>query len=116
MKRFLYKLYSKLLSILYVWKWSFDVLFLRKSTKKKKEQPKEISGKLLVLIPHADDEWVGCSQLLCDENIEVILLNMDMRGGDEEELHSHRREELQLIANKYNRELITIGYDKEQTL
>lgn len=116
MKRFLYKLYSKILSILYVWKWSIDVLLLRKSIKKKTEAPKTVRGKLLVLIPHADDEWVGCSQLLCDEKLDVILLNVDMQGGDGEELHIHRRKELQQIANNYNRKLITIGDNKEQAL
>ncbi len=116
LKVFLYKIYSMLKFQLGVLKWSYDTWVLRNVIKKKDREEKIIGGKILVLIPHADDEWVGCSQLLMNKDLEVILFNMDMQGGDTVELHAHRREELQSIADLCERKLITSGENKEQLL
>lgn len=63
---------------------------------------------ILVLAPHADDEWVGCSQILISKSA-VKICNMDMSGGDSEKLHKERFQEMTKIAKITNRELETIS-------
>lgn len=70
----------------------------------------------IILIPHADDEWIGCSQLIINSSQDIILCNMDMPGGDTSELHKKRREELEKISSIYKRELITLENNKENSL
>lgn len=62
-------------------------------------------GKYLILIPHSDDEWIGNSTLISDPQYDVALFDMDMPGGDTEEIHGVRYVEMQSIAQKYNRTL-----------
>lgn len=62
-------------------------------------------GKYLILIPHSDDEWIGNSTLITDRRYEVILLDMDMIGCDDKNLHDVRFSEMKSIADKYGRKL-----------
>lgn len=75
------------------------------------------AGKLFVLMPHSDDEWIGCSQLLMNHSANVIVINMDMPGGDNNTLHVARREEAEGLANKYGYKFVSIeGPYKKNTL
>lgn len=71
-----------------------------------------VEGKVMVLIPHSDDEWIGASQLMGGEQ-EVLLCNMDMNGDDSEELHQKRYLEMERNATHFSRKLILIK-DSEQ--
>ena len=65
-------------------------------------------GKSLVLIPHSDDEWIGCSQVLIRFS-QVLLCNMNMLGGDTDNLHQERLEEMKQIARITNHNLVTLS-------
>lgn len=73
-------------------------------------------GKYLILIPHSDDEWIGCSTLIVDPKYDVILCNMDMSGNDSKEIHLQRRCEIQSISTKYNKQLLIISGCKDHSL
>ena len=69
----------------------------------------------MILIPHADDEWIGCSQILCKmEN--VYLVDADMNGGDSQVIHNQRKRELHQIAYKYKRAVFTLMGNKGEEL
>lgn len=55
----------------------------------------------LILIPHSDDEWVGCGQLIMQKYDQVSLCYMNMNGGDTKEVHSKRYNELETTAKKF---------------
>lgn len=74
-----------------------------------------MKGRCLILIPHSDDEWIGCSQVIKSDN-DVILCNMDMKGGDNEALHQIRYEEMNRVADEHHRKFITLKGEKLQVL
>lgn len=81
-----------------------DSYYLRGKISKKKVDCKLI-GKSLILVPHADDEWVGCSQVIINNNSDIVLYNMDMQGGDSSDIHITRKKELEKMAYKYKLKL-----------
>lgn len=70
-----------------------------------------ISGAFLILVPHADDEWVGCSRLMEQKRGNVTLCYMDMIGGDTKEIHTCRYLELLTMAKMKNANLIHLKGD-----
>ena len=70
-------------------------------------------GKYLVLIPHSDDEWIGCGTIIQDGKYDVVLCNMNMPGGDSIDIHVTRRNEMNNIAQMFNRKLVTCDEDTE---
>lgn len=74
-----------------------------------------ISGSFLVLVPHADDEWVGCSRLLEGKNNKITLCYMNMPGGDTKEIHAQRYLELSQMAKIKNVDLLHLdgNYDRK---
>lgn len=89
------------------YRWYRDARACRKvlSPKLIREIPK---GRKIVLMPHSDDEWIGCSQILLHQSEQVLVVNMDMNGGDGEQLHKTRRKEAELVAEKYGYRFITV--------
>lgn len=69
----------------------------------------------LILLPHVDDEWIGCSQVLV-RYPNSIICDMDMLGGDSIEIHVKRKKELAEVAKYLNRKLVTITTDKSNRL
>lgn len=67
---------------------------------------------ILILAPHSDDEWIGCSQLLKKGNNNVVVLNFDMPGGDNKELHTVRYQEMKNTAATVGYTFITVRQDK----
>ena len=55
------------------------------------------SKQKLILIPHADDEWIGCSRVILNDNTS-ILFDMDMSGNDSDQQHILRKKELKKVA------------------
>lgn len=95
------------------WQWA---VFIGRN-KVVKENKKIITDcKMLILAPHSDDEWIGCSQII-KENKNVIICNMNMDGGDTEEIHAIRYQEMKSLADKYNRPFFTVNAnDREKDL
>lgn len=112
MKKLLLRIYNIFILLINAIKWKCESILIRKkiSTDQKIEEiPK---GKKLILLPHSDDEWIGCSQIITKFNDEVVLCNMDMQGGDNKELHEQRLKEIHKVSEKYNISLINIKEKK----
>ncbi len=97
-------------------RWRFEAWKERGKLDVKESVQIPLKGKKLILIPHVDDEWMGCSRIVAAHADEVLLCNMDMPGGDSVQMHEVRRKELHLLAHKYGRELLTISNSKSQAL
>ena len=69
-----------------------------------------VEGDVLVLMPHSDDEWIGCSALL-RVGVARTVMNMDMPGGDDASTHSLRRREAERMAEHYGYELLQYSRD-----
>lgn len=95
--------------------WRKQTKYWRRILEPKVTKKLDITSSYLILAPHADDEWIGCSQIIkqCEHS---VILNMDMPGGDTTELHQERFKELSLLANKFDKRLITIGENKVESL
>ncbi len=115
MKDILRKVYHFLLRCIQILNWKKEASCERKSITANTNIQNSLKGKKLILIPHADDEWVGCSRFVMHDN-DLTLCNMDMQGGDSKQMHEIRVNELGRIASRYNRNLVTIGEDKDGEL
>ena len=89
------------------YEWYQDARACRKSISPKLTQDVP-TGKKIILMPHSDDEWIGCSQILLHQSEQVLVVNMDMTGGDSEQLHRIRRSEAESVAKKYGYRFITV--------
>lgn len=96
-------------------KWKKQSRKLRSSSSYKNLQQLKDFGRSIILIPHADDEWVGCSTLLC-KNTDVILCNIDMPGGDDDLLHKQRYKELEYVAVVHKKQMVTLRGNKQTSL
>ena len=95
--------------------WNKAAKLIRQDTKCK-DVAAVNAGKAVVLMPHSDDEWIGCSCLLQDDSIDTLIVNMDMPGGDSEALHRERYEEAKAVSKKYGSRFVTVDNDKEKSL
>lgn len=68
--------------------------------------------KYLIILPHSDDEWIGCGSLISNLNIDILICNADMQGGDNPEMHHIRRAEINKLASLYNRKVEVLKLDK----
>lgn len=73
------------------------------------------SAKVLILAPHSDDEWIGCSQIIINCQ-NTAICSMEMEGGDDIQKHNERIDEMRNVANLFSREFLTISSDKQQSL
>lgn len=114
-KSLLIKVYNFYLKKKRELEWLRQVHYWRKRIPFKETKPIDNDASYLILAPHSDDEWIGCSQIIktCKD---VIILNMDMQGGDTEEMHRTRYLEMETLASKYGRRLLTVGNEKEISL
>lgn len=108
MKRLLVKAYFYVI-------WLFSAIIERFNLKMSVNNNQVDLGRILVLAPHADDEWIGCSTILRKYK-DSIVCNMDMEGGDSQKVHRLRREELSSLCSKYQLTLITIEDNKIERL
>ena len=110
---------KKLLRAYYRYKqvkmWKREMLIESEKIKPDITIKQQIDGRCLVLIPHSDDEWIGCSRIV-EKGKDVILCNMDMCGGDTPALHYERFEEMSLVAQDNGRSIITIKENKTEEL
>lgn len=98
------KLYRYLRKSFQKCKWTYDAIIERAILKKNKVVNEVDNGSFVILIPHADDEWIGCSRII-QQRSPVYLVDMDMPGGDSKEMHCVRKEELKQLARKFNTQL-----------
>ena len=88
-------------------KWKRDADYFRGKIKRQ-----DISsipeGKKIILMPHSDDEWIGCSQILLHNPEDSLVVNMNMDGGDNQELHQIRRKEAEAVSKKFGYRFITV--------
>ena len=62
--------------------WVVDTRKNRALIKPQKYFSIEKSAKVLILSPHSDDEWIGCSQISINCP-NTTICSMEMEGGDE---------------------------------
>lgn len=97
-------------------KWSCQALFVRCRLKTKSVMSLDDADvTYMVLIPHADDEWIGCSQIIRKMK-SVLLVDTDMDGGDTPSIHNKRKDELRRISEMFNHPLYIIGKNKANDL
>lgn len=95
--------------------WNLECKQLRKSIVVQTIPSLPYGKKTIILIPHADDEWVGCSSLVMNGS-DILLYDMDMNGGDDKVLHEARYNELSKISTLYKKPLLKIGLNKSLSL
>jgi len=96
-------------------KWLCQALVVRNRMNVKVVDQLDESASYMVLIPHADDEWIGCSQVIRKMK-SVFFVDTNMDGGDSPSLHIERKGELQMIASKFNRPLCILEKNKIEEL
>lgn len=74
------------------------------------------NNKYLIILPHSDDEWIGCSTIISNPIFQTLICNADMPGGDSIEIHCKRKKEIERLAKKYNREVVTLSEEKPKEL
>lgn len=117
MKSILKKIYRGLFNLKNQLKWYIEYKMYKKNIMKKNNNESKVKGKKMILIPHSDDEWIGCSQVISHAcKNEIILCNMDMPGRDSTEIHAIRYKELYKTAEKYNLKLYNISKNKTEQL
>ena len=99
---------QKIISIINKIKWNLERIIY----KLEEGLPK---GKKIILAPHSDDEWIGCSQIIKKEQ-DTIIVNMDMSGSDSKETHKLRYNEMASTATVYGIKFITLAGNKVQKL
>lgn len=97
---------NKLRRINYLIKWFFQYWFSVNETYLKRK-PFNVSElqKTLILVPHADDEWIGNSQILSQKNVVVYYFQF-LGNNYSESNKTIRRNELIKLKNKIGFELI----------
>jgi len=116
MKKFLINLYLWVLNKLKPLKWFIECRKERDKVEYKPSIELGFKGKCLILLPHVDDEWMGCSQLLLQKDLDVLMLDMDMPGGDSDVVHRRRKDELKHVGKTLNKPIQKVGGNKAESL
>lgn len=67
----------------------------------------KIEGSILIVAPHADDELIGCHQIISDSNIEATIFYCGFLGGNNSKENRNVRErEIRTYANSQHRNLV----------
>ena len=96
-------------------KYLVEVFLLREKLSPNEKIQSNLNKKYLIILPHADDELIGCNQLL-KSSANCLIINMDMKGGDTFEMHNRRYNELKAYSESCKKELITLHQNKTQQL
>ena len=95
--------------------WVVDARKMRALIKPQEYFSIKKSARVLILAPHSDDEWIGCSHIIINCP-NTTICSMEMEGGDDISKHLERINEMRNVANFFSRELLTISSDKQQSL
>lgn len=109
------KIYKKLTYIIRNIIYLIVSIYLKRNIKvcKRKALPDK---RILIMVPHADDEWIGCSQLLKHKKYDVTLCYMNMLGGDTEKVLRERYLELNRISKQNGLSLISIDGNRKDKI
>lgn len=95
--------------------WSKDAIAIRSQIKPHAYQHINQLERILILAPHSDDEWIGCSRLMKNYP-NTVICSMEMEGGDNKQKHAERIAEMQKVAGLHDCRLETIQSNKVQSL
>ncbi len=113
MKRLILCVYNKLRRLRNEHRWNKECkLQLRKIKSKRSAFQLQKESSFVIILPHADDEWIGCGSLISSSDYKVSLCNADMEGGDSESIHLIRRAETERLANMYSKPIHTLCNNK----
>lgn len=90
-------------------RWFLDYYTCKYRIKKKRDLQTITNERIVILMPHSDDEWIGCSQILVNNHENAIVIDMNMNGGDDEQLHLRRRNEAEIVAKEHDYKLYTLN-------
>lgn len=97
-------------------RWDKDAEELRNQMAHTPQVELDMGESFLILMPHSDDEWIGCSQII-KKGSKVTICNMNMQGGDTDEVHKMRYIEAKNVADIFSRELISLSsHNREKEL
>lgn len=111
----LVKIINKILHILVSFKWHIDYIRVRNQISYNGKIKSLSGGVKLILLPHVDDEWIGCSQII-NKYHDVVLCDMDMPGGDSQYIHKKRKEELKKLCDTKRISSILLDNNKVEKL
>ena len=108
------KIRAKINSFKKRFKWHKEMVAVKKLIKSSKTvvDTNICFKNLLILAPHSDDEWIGCSSLLIDETSNCIVCSMDMDGGNNALEKEKRFCEMQQLSKIFKHHLIRLENDK----
>ena len=109
------KLRHLMMKILDPVKWYLQAKYIRLISSKSQISYIDTGKKYVILAPHSDDEWIGCSQIIVNCP-NTIVCNMDMQGGDSEQMHKLRFEEMKSIAMRFHRTIVSLNVNKTESL
>lgn len=112
---FLGKIHILISKWLISWSWTRDAKRLKSKKQIRATVKVNQSAKFLILAPHSDDEWIGCSQIITNCPNSVIC-SMEMNGGDDEATHQIRLKEMKHVASFYKRKFVCVSDDKIESL
>lgn len=95
--------------ILYKLKWFLQSIYLRKKSKSKNIRKIDSKKQKIILATHADDELIGCSQLIENFNNQVIVIYLGFLGSNlSEENKKKRFTEISNVSKNMKFDLIKI--------
>lgn len=90
-------------------KWTIQFLILRlRSYAKEEINLCNIDvDKVIIIVPHADDELIGCFQFMKSNKTKVCLFYCDMTGSNNDETNKHiRRKEFERLCSESSFEYV----------
>lgn len=95
--------------------WDRDADTIRLTVDPSSQEELPMDAKFLILAPHSDDEWIGCSQII-QKRRNICICNMDMSGDDNSNIHKERFQEMSNLAEYFQRNFVSVGQDKVASL
>ncbi|MBN2835132.1 MAG: hypothetical protein JXR48_09220 [Candidatus Delongbacteria bacterium] len=96
--------------------WIKQSIEIRRNITKDEKVYVELKNKIIfILVPHADDEWIGCSQVLRKYGKNVYLCYLNIEKSDVI-IDKARRKELITISEKHKNNFVDISGEPIQAL
>lgn len=90
-----------------IWKYQLKCLSIEDYLIISTENNNKIEGTILIIAPHADDELIGCNQLISNPDLEVTIFYCGFLGSNNDAKNGIEREkEIRTYANSQNRRLV----------
>ena len=95
--------------------WRKEASYVKASFKKsnlKNASKIDEEKRVLILAPHSDDEWIGCSELI--KNRQAVVCALNMVGSNDEETRRKRFLEMKLMAEHNRTELVSLSFSGDK--